>query len=71
MFIIQRAIGLAGLSYSNEVDIPAVKPPLSKDLEGASQTSAWEYQSIIGLLNYISVSSKPLLNDGFTTAMTT
>ena len=41
------------------MDIPAVKPPLSKDLKGASQTSTWEYQSIIGLINYISGSSRP------------
>ena len=47
-----------GLSDSNQVDIPAVKPKLSKDLEGASQTSTWEYRSIIGLLNYISGSSR-------------
>ena len=32
-FLIQRVIELAGLSDSNQVDIPAVKPPLSKDLE--------------------------------------
>ena len=31
-FLIQRAIELAELSDSNQVDIPAVKPPLSKDL---------------------------------------
>ena len=48
-----------GLSDSNQVDIPAVKPPLSKYLEGAIQTSTWEYGSIIGLLNYISGSSRP------------
>ena len=35
-FLIQRAIELEGLSDSNQVDIPAVKPPLSKYLEGAS-----------------------------------
>ena len=39
-FIIQRAIELAGLSDSNQVGIPAVKPPLSKYLEGESQTSS-------------------------------
>ena len=32
MFLIQRAIELVGLSDSNKVDIPAVKPPLSKYL---------------------------------------
>ena len=58
-FLIQRAIELVGLSDSNKVDIPAVKPPLSKDLEEASQNSTWEYRSIIGLLNYISGSSRP------------
>ena len=31
-FLIQRAIELAGLSDSNQLDIPAVKPPSSKDL---------------------------------------
>ena len=36
-FLIQRAIELAGLSDSNQVDIPAVKPPPSKDLEGQSE----------------------------------
>ena len=41
------------------MDIPAVKPLLSKDLEVASRTSTWEYRSIIGLLNYISGSSRP------------
>ena len=40
-FLIQRAIELLGLRDSNKVDIPAVKPQLSKDLEGASQTSTW------------------------------
>ena len=58
-FLIQRAIEFAGLSDSNQVDTPAVKPPLSRYLEGASQTLTWEYQSIIGLLNYISGSSRP------------
>ena len=48
-----------GLSNSNQLDIPAVKPPLIKYLEGASQSSTWEYRSIIGILNYISVSSRP------------
>ena len=38
-FLIQRAIELVGLRASNQVDIPAVNPPLSKDLEGASRTS--------------------------------
>ena len=58
-FLIQRAIELAGLSNSNKVDIPAVKPSLSKDYEVASRTSSWEYRSIIGLLNYISGLSRP------------
>ena len=48
-----------GLSDLNQVDIPAVKPPLSKYLEEASRTSIWEYRSIIGLLNYTSDSSRP------------
>ena len=42
-FLIQRAIELAGLSDSNQVDIPAVNPLLSKYSEGASRTSTWEY----------------------------
>ena len=58
-FFIQRAIKLAGISNSNQVDILAVNPPLSKDLEGASRTSSWEYRSTIGLLSYISGSSRP------------
>ena len=58
-FLIQKDIELAGLSDSNQVEIPAVKPPLSKYFEGASQTSTWEYRSIIGLLNYISGLSRP------------
>ena len=34
-FLIQTSIELAGLNDSNQVDIPAVKPPLrEKDLEG-------------------------------------
>ena len=40
-FLIQRFIELAGLSDSNQVYITAVNPTLSKDLEGASQTSSW------------------------------
>ena len=56
--MIQIATELAGLSNLNQVDIPAVKPPLIKYLEGAIQTSTWEYRSIIGLLNYISGSSR-------------
>ena len=40
-FLIQRAIELAGLSNSNQVELPAVKPPLSKYLEGSSQNSTW------------------------------
>ena len=43
-FLIKRAIELAGLRDSNQVGIPVVKPPLSKDLEGASRTSTWEYR---------------------------
>ena len=42
-FLIQRAIELAGLSDSNQVDIPAVKPSLSKDHEVASRTSSSAY----------------------------
>ena len=59
LFLIQRLIELVGLSNSNQVDIPAVNPPLSTFLEGASRTSTSEYRSIIGLLNYISGSSRP------------
>ena len=58
-FLIQRAIELVGLSSSNQVDIPAANPSLSIYLEGTSRASTWEYQSIIGLLNYISGSSRP------------
>ena len=36
-----------------------VKTPLSKNLEGTTQTSTWEYRSIIVLINYISGSSRP------------
>ena len=42
-FLIQRVIELVGLSDSNQVYIPEVKPPLSKYSEGSSQTSTWEY----------------------------
>ena len=41
------------------MDIPLVNPPLNKYLEGESRTSTCEYLSIIGLLNYISGSSRP------------
>ena len=37
-FLIQKSIELAGLIDSNQVDIPAVNPPLSKYLEGARRT---------------------------------
>ena len=40
-FLIQRSIELVRLSNVNQVYITAVKPPLSKDLEGASRTSTW------------------------------
>ena len=42
--LIQGAIELVGLSDSNQVDIPAVKPTLGKYSEGSSQTSTWEYR---------------------------
>ena len=49
------------MSNSNQVEIPAVKPLLSKYLEGASRTSTWDYLSIIGLLTYISGSFRPYI----------
>jgi len=46
-------------SGRNTRDIPATKPLLIKDTNSEPRTLQWNYRSVIGMLNYLSRSTRP------------
>ena len=44
---------------SNLQNVPAVKPVLSRDLEGNRRQHSWHYRSVIGMLNFLAGSTRP------------
>jgi len=58
--LIQKIIEECRLeSKSKEHGMPAVTKILDKDKQGPERESEWKYRTIIGMLTYLSVSSRP------------
>ena len=61
--LIQRILSLCGVK-SNEVngrDNPVAKPILHKDLAGLKRKHSWNYRSAVGMLRFLSGTSRPEL----------
>ena len=57
---ILKACGIRGLEV-NKRDTPAVKPLLHKDLSGLPRKHSWNYRSAVGMLGYLSGTTRPEL----------
>ena len=58
-FLIGRILKAVGCIDSATQKIPAVKPLLGKDPNGAKRTKNWHYKSVIGMLNFLVGSTRP------------
>jgi hypothetical protein len=59
--LIERILKAVGINPAdtNSRDTPATLPLLHKDLEGIERKLQWNYRSIIGMMNYLSGSTRP------------
>ena len=58
--LIGKIIQACGLeSESKRHDTPAITTILRRDEHGAQREHAWKYRTLIGMLTYLSVSSRP------------
>ena len=58
--LIRKIIQACGLdAESKRHDTPAITTILRKDENGAQREHAWKYRTLIGMLTYLSVSSRP------------
>ena len=59
--LIHRILDSYGIKASevNKRDTPASKPLLHKDLSGRSRKHSWSYRSVVGMLGYLSGTSRP------------
>jgi hypothetical protein len=59
--LIQRFLEVIGQDANkvNPRSTPAIKPLLFKDLEGALRKCQWNYRQAIGMLNYLTSTSRP------------
>ena len=60
-YLIDRIINAVGFNDDNDRSAinPVVKPPLHKDLEGLKRKHAWNYRSVLGMLNYLEKKLRP------------
>ena len=58
--LIQRILDLCGVKQSevNQRDTPVSKPLLHEDLEGLERKHSWNYRSAVGMLGYLSGTSR-------------
>ena len=61
LHLIQRILELCGIKASevNKRDKQASKPLLRRDLSGHSRRHNWNYRSAVGMLGYLSGTSRP------------
>ena len=57
--LISKVIEATGMSNSNAVLTPSSTSPLGSDKGGSSHNENWDYASIIGMLMYLSMNSRP------------
>ena len=62
-YLIQRILEACRIKESevNKRDTPAVKPLLNKDLSGLGRRHSWNYRSAVGMLGYLSGTTRPEL----------
>ena len=58
-FLIERILSLLGLSDSNSVATPVIKPLLHRDSSGPLRKNSWSYRTAIGMLGYLSGNTRP------------
>ena len=58
-FLIERILSLLGLSDSNSVVTPVVKPLLHRDTSGPLRKHSWSYRTAIGMLGYLAGNTRP------------
>ena len=60
-FLIDCIIGSLGFKQqmTNAQPSPAVKPFLHSDLDGGPRHTPWNYQSVIGMMNYLQQRTRP------------
>jgi len=61
-FLIERIIDAVGLDKSligSAKPVPAIKPLLSKDLDGPPRKCDWNYRSVVGMCGYLQSSTRP------------
>ena len=58
-FLIDRILQAVGCTDAAAQKIPAVKPLLGKDPNGAKRLKNWHYRSVIGMLNFLAGSTRP------------
>ena len=57
--LIDKIIDTAGMKGCNPNATPATREALGKDPEGADMTEPWSYRSIVGMMLYLSVNTRP------------
>ena len=59
-YLIERCLDEMGIiNRMNIKKVPASKPLLRKDKEGAPRQHTWHYRTVIGMLNYLKCSTRP------------
>ena len=57
--LIDKIIQATGMEDCNPNWIPASKTPLCKDKEGLDMTESWNYRSIVGMMLYLTINTRP------------
>jgi hypothetical protein len=57
--LIDKIINTAGMTDCNPNTTPATREALAKDPDGPDMTESWNYRSIVGMMLYLSVNTRP------------
>ena len=57
--LVDKIIAAAGLIDCNPSEMPTAQLPIGRDTEGESYCKDWEYNSIIGMLQYLQQHTRP------------
>ena len=57
--LIDKVLHASGMVDCNGVDTPSTTTPISLDTDGLPFTETWQYNSIIGMLMYLSANTRP------------
>ena len=57
--LLEKIISATGLTDCNPNWVPAAPIALGRDPDGSKSTETWNYESIVGMLLYLSTNSRP------------